>query len=233
MKSQRISELVVGLCPSILLPPCRQKSWNKLADLRETRYWHGSVCLNDVMYVVGGRVSGSDSNSVDFMSVSEQGQWRRGPDLPTATRYPKVSVVSGRVFVLDSYNSSHHLVELDVSGGRWVEREACPFGFGDSVSVCSALDRLWVVGGYDRCCFYYSPATDSWSEAQHQPRLKHWCGSAVVWRQQLMLLGGGCNGGTDESEQMEVAGSGIWSDSHIKLPDGLNDHHAFVLDLPQ
>ena len=211
----------------------RHKTWSKCADLTQTRCEHGSVCVNDVVYVMAGGVSGSSSDSVEWMSL-EQGKWQRGADLPVSTLFPKVSTLSGNIYLLDW--DSDKFLQLNVSSSsRWEERSPCPGSIHDDVSMCPVQGNLWVVGGYHRTCVYYSPATDSWTKAQHQPQLKHMWGSAVEWRQRLMLLGGRhpwSGVGTDETEEMQLS-SRTWRKNQITLPEGLCFHHAFVLDIPQ
>ena len=82
------------------------KSWVRLQDILEQRQCHGSVCVNEVLYVLGGYLGESEedrkhTNSVDSM-VMKHGNWENGPNLPLVVKFPKVSNCDESLYLLDA-----------------------------------------------------------------------------------------------------------------------------------
>ena len=202
-------------------------SWRKLRKMLRKRYLHGSVCIKGVLYVLGGRIGGSSTNSVDCMVLGTE-CWESGPNLPHAVGFPKVAQINDRLYLLDPHTRKLYL--LDVESGVWRERAPIPH-CDIYVSMVSVKGKLAVMGGRARICALYDPTTDVWTEGQ-QPRHVHYRGSLVYHDDRLLLMGGWwCGSGTDEVEEYSLD-DGTWSTTDIKMPAGLRQHYGVVLDSP-
>ena len=71
------------------------KLWVRLQDLLEQRHGHGSICVENVLYILRGfmgkPIKGLEcSDSVHSMEL-KCGKWNDGPSLPLAVKFPKVT----------------------------------------------------------------------------------------------------------------------------------------------
>ena len=200
------------------------KSWTRLQNLRRHRHAHGSICIRGVIFLLGGEISGINSNSVDCLAL-EDGQWQNGPELPTTSGVylPRVAEIKDTIYLLDSFGSTE-LMQLSPESNTWVRRATPPDVYFD-VSMTSVNDMLFMAGrkGDVRICAWYNPATNAWSRGQ-QPLLSHCCGTLVHHDNKVLLLGGQ----TDEVEEFSIE-TGTWSVHSIKLPAPLYLPHSLVL----
>ena len=205
--------------------------WVKLSNLIEERYAHGSICLKEVLYVLGGGVwdsqgSTSTSDSVQMMPM-KKGEWNNGPKMPLPVQHPKVTNIGDSAYILDEI--TNQLLHLDIEKQVWSqlaalsEDEKCCVG----VSMTSARGQLFVAGGGNRICAWYQPETNTWCTGQ-QPLQKHRYGALAYHNNNFLLLGGNFKGGTDEVEEYNIA-EDKWSVCSYKLPRKLYNHHAFTL----
>ena len=205
------------------------RSWLRLCSLLEKRCGHGSVCVKDILYVLGGCVRPNKvehSDSVHFM-VMEGGHWEEGPSMPLSVRFPKVSSLNDKIYLLDE--ESLHLLCLD-NGEVWNELAPLPGGspcYG--ISLTSACGLLFAAGGYQRLCAWYNPTTDTWCTVQ-QPVQIHRYGSLAYHNDKLLLLGGSFTDGTDEVEEYDID-EDKWSMCSYKMPKKIYNHQAFLLDM--
>ena len=115
------------------------KSWVRLQDLIESRRAHGSICVRNVLYILGGflgdaiddELSTSDGETVsDEASASvhsmkmEIGSWQHEPDMPLAVRCPNVASIDNTVYLLDALDSMK-LLQMD-DDKIWSERAPMP-----------------------------------------------------------------------------------------------------------
>jgi hypothetical protein len=160
-------------------------SWRKLKNMLRNRYYHGSVCIKGVLYVLGGASGVTGTDSVNSL-VLTQGHWEAGPRLPQPVGAPRVAEINGRLYVLDPQTSK--LYQLDVESRVWTKRAPIP-GCDWQVSMVSVKGKLVVMGGENRICALYDPTSDAWTEGQ-QPRHEHRCGAVVYHDDRLLLMGG-------------------------------------------
>ena len=143
------------------------KSWVRLQDILEKRQCHGSVCVKEVLYLLGGylgkyKKGNTPSNCVDSV-IMKDGSWESGPNLPLGTKFPKVSECNEGVYLLDAEDSKK-LFRLDVTADVW--RELAPLPVEQrcqGISMTSANRRLLVAGGVNMICAWFNmeywPAT--------------------------------------------------------------------------
>ena len=207
-------------------------SWLRMHDMLTMRQCHGTICVKQVLYVLGGFVGNysEDSrctDSVDSMAM-ERGKWQNGPGLPFGVDFPKVSNLDDRVYLLDQ--SSSQLLCLDIDKGVWHTLAPLPGdGSCTGVSMASARRQLFVAGGLGMFCCWYTPETNTWHNGQ-QPLREHTYAALTYHRDKLVLLGGnlGDGTGTDEVEEYNIE-EDKWSVCSYKLKKMIHLHHAVVL----
>ena len=198
--------------------------WVRLQNLMQSRDCHGSICVKGVLYVLGGYIQRYKSDSVDLMTVKD-GVWKKGPNIPLAVSFPKVSNIGDSVYLLDE--DSKQLWHLDVDNKVWKQLASIPAEGGCiGVSMTSARGLLFVAG---KICAWYSPDSDTWCTGQ-QTLCKHRYGALAYHNDKLLLLGGSEYGGTDEVEEYDID-EDTWSVCSYKMPKKLYCHHALVLNM--
>ena len=108
----------------------------------------------------------------------------------------------------------------------------------EGVSLATGAGKVYAVGGSHtgdvrdtNDVYMYDPATNGWTNLQ-TPRHKHINGALVFHNPCLVILGGSrC----EEVEELDLNNyyNDTWYESEITLPDILEDHFAFIMELPQ
>ena len=212
------------------------RSWLRMHDMLTMRQCHGTICAKQVLYVLGGfvgiyREDSKCTNSVDYM-IMERGKWQKGPRLPFDVKFPKVSNLDDRIYLLDQ-NTSQFLC-LDIDKEVWHTLAPLP-GDGSciGVSMTAARKQLFVAGGQNMFCSWYTSETNTWCNGQ-QPLREHRYAAFTYHHDKLVLLGG-CNqvgSGTDEVEEYNIE-EDKWSLCSYKMPRMLHLHYAAVLHMQQ
>ena len=210
------------------------RSWLRMHDMLTMRRSHGTICVKQVLYVIGGYVGhySSDSQpskSVDFIAM-EHGNWIEGPGLPQAMKFPTVSKLDNRVYLLDQCSSQ--LLRLDIDKEIWHTLAPLPSdGTCVGVSMTAAHKRLFVAGGLQKFCAWYSPETNTWCKGQ-QPLREHKYGALTYHHDKLVLLGGhfGDERGTNDVEEYNIE-EDKWNVCSYKMPKKLYLHHAVVVSM--
>ena len=182
-----------------------KKSWVRLEKMLMIRQGHGSICIKEVLYVLGGFVgrytlNSKPSNSVQSM-VMKNGDWQYDSQMPLAVEVPTVSNIDNTVYVLDG--ESTKLLKMDVDIKIWNELASPPIArkcYG--ASMATARDQLIVAGGYQNVLALYNPKTDTWCTGQ-RPLKKHHYGTLVYHNNNLVFLGGYHDDGTDAVEEYD------------------------------
>ena len=168
------------------------KKFKSMPPLNTARYTHRSVSLGKCIYVVGGMDADKKTlASVEFLDTKRQ-QWLFMPAMPQPGWNPMVCTYSNRVFVFggaDAQNTFQRCTQVfDATRGQWSSLSDMPVmcSFGAAVTL---NDFIYVVGGDQRTCLKYDPATDRWTRLSG-PRQKHRYAPAVVWRGSILVAGG-------------------------------------------
>ena len=208
------------------------KSWVRLQDILEERQCHGSVCVNEVLYVLGGYLgqytegSNKASDSVDSM-ILKNGNWEYGPNLPRGIKFSTVSKCDDSAYLLDT-EKSKLLFRLDVTAGAWHFLAPLPVEQTcHGVIMTSANRRLLVAGGRNMICAWFNIDTNMWSPGK-QPLREHNYGSLAYFNGKCLLLGGSFEGGTDEVEMYDIE-ENKWTLCTYKMPQKLCGHYALLL----
>ncbi len=167
-------------------------AYTVVSDLNVPRGTHASVCVGGQVYVMGGVVNSGDViQSVEYLN-EKTGSWCVITDMPvglyehTAVDYKHYIYVVGGI--AESYESSGQSFVYDTVSKTWSRKADMP---QDCTWGCSVVyrDIIYVLGGGEKCCMSYNPDQDQWQPLS-RPREDHRGGSAVVWRDRILLCGG-------------------------------------------
>ena len=199
----------------------KTKSWKRLKNLRQKRYGHGSVFVKGVLIICGGDVGRSITASVELFDM-ELGTWQDGPALPKAIFRPEVCSITDGVFLLEENGDFYF---MDARRTKWKKRRPCPVR-SHGARMIPLNDQLCVVGGYDKTHVWYTPSTDTWTEAT-QPLHEHGFAAVLHIGNDIMILGG------DQQDAVEKYNleSKSWSICAFKVPKRLINIHGLVLDI--
>ncbi|KAK2182792.1 hypothetical protein NP493_336g03025 [Ridgeia piscesae] len=210
------------------------KKWEAMPPLITARNYHGSVSLGDCVYVVGGAGGGdtSTSASVECLNLKSR-EWLSMPDIPNTSWQPAIATYGNTIFVfggLDDWSTALTFTqEFDTTSRKWSTLSDMPVGCDD----CNAVtldDYIYVVGGVNRTCLKYHPATDTWTTLSG-PRGQHAEAAVVVWRGCILLSGGGEF--VSESAVIEEYDpvTDTWSKWRSELDMKLHRHTMFIVEL--
>ena len=204
----------------------KNNNWKRLVKLSKTRFRHGSVFVDNLLFVCGGFVDGRSSNCVNYMDMSK-GSWQSGPNMLGAVNYPEVVCSDNNdIFLLDTVN--RQLFQMEIASKSWSIKAALPDELKASIygarMIC-VKDQFCVTAGSSGALAWYTPATDMWSVGT-KFQLKHQRGAVVQHHNTILVLGG------FEQEKVESYNidSGVWSVCDWKIPKPLCNLHAFNLD---
>ena len=206
------------------------KQWIRMQNMLTKRQIHGSVCVKNVLYVLGGSVGETNhaSSSVHSIDIAN-GNWQKEPALPLTVQCPNVSDVDESLYLFDA-DDSGQLLQMNITEKIWRKRASPPNGKRyTAVTMISALDRLFVAGGESMICAWYIPETDTWCTGQ-QPLREHWYGALTHINRKLLLLGGYfIDGGTNAVEEYDIDDD-KWTVCNHTMPRNIFFHQAFMLD---
>ncbi len=178
-------ENVSKKCYKLSLPTL---DWTAVSDLNVARRAHVSLCVDGQVFVLG---DGSDSNILTSMEYLDEKtrSWSVATDVakatPKATPWHTVVSYKHYIYFLSEFDS----LVLDTVSETWSNKT--PMGTEGGMYTESVVyrDRIYVMGGINQCCMSYNPVRDQW-QTHSAPKEDHIRGSAVVWRDRILLCGG-------------------------------------------
>ena len=237
------------------------QSWVRLQDLIESRLSHGSICTNEVLYVLGGHLGksiiGGEANTL-HSEPSNNDSEPRISDSETSSEDSGPSA------------SVHSMV---MACGRWEHEADMPLAV-TLPKVSNIANTVYLLDAENSMKLLQLDDKKVWSElaplpvegpcyginmisargrlfvaggkdmtcAWYNPDSNTWCtgqqplgehiyGALACHNDKLLLLGGSYTGGTDEVEEYDIDND-TWSMCSYKMPRKLCGHHAFILDMP-
>ncbi len=165
-------------------------------DLSVARRVHASVYVGGQVYVMGGAGNSVVLQSVEYLD-KKTGSWCGTTDMPvalyghTAVDYKHYIYVFGGITRscinhVNHVNSSSFV--YDTVSKTWRRKADMP-QYCTLRSSVVYRDRIYVLGGMEKCCMSYNPDQDQW-QTHSKPRVYHRFGSAVVWGDRILLCGG-------------------------------------------
>ena len=199
-----------------------KKTWKKLKQLTSKRSCHASIFLHGLLIVMGGRVNGFKSNTVEFYNV-EHDTWQYGPFLPIEVEHPIVSSCADEIFLFDTEQASLYRMRHRVF---WQKKTPPPHGnYTGSKMVSVNENQLCVVGGDNSVHVWYTISTDTWRVAA-KPLLEHDHGAVLHINNKLILLGGHFK---DDVEEYDMEAKS-WSVCGWKIPKPVGRLTGLMLD---
>ena len=104
------------------------KQWIRLQNMLTKRECHGSVCMKNVIYALGGGVGDNTqlSSSVHYINIAN-GDWQEGPALLVAVKFPKVSDIDDDLYLFDAEDSKQ-LLRMNINEKTWKKLSSPPTG---------------------------------------------------------------------------------------------------------
>ena len=159
--------------------------WSTALDLPEPLQYHSATISGDDLYMLGGEVDITPTNSVYTCSVSAL--------LQTCTQRSLVG-------------SLRRALSLSSDSGVWNKLADLPVTGSTCVSLCG---QLLAIGGMDfdlepsTAVYAYDTSTDSWDIKSHMTTTRRYCFAAVLPDNQLMVVGGWIDKNQTRSDSIE------------------------------
>ncbi len=201
-----------------------------VSDLNVARRSHASVCVGGQVYVLGGLGDAAILQSVEYLR-ERTGSWCVTTDMPvalydhTAVSFKQYIYVFGGPDHTDKVPGSRNSFIFDTVSNTWKMKADMPQHCVQGSSVLYK-DIIYVLGGREKCCMSYNPDQDQW-QTHCRPREDHRGGSAVVWRDRILLCGG------SRTPVIEEYNPGIdtWSEWECSFPIGTCEVYEIQLCL--
>ncbi len=175
-----------------------------------------AVVVDDLIYVVGGLVSGPQgyaaTDGVERYRPEED-RWEPLPVLPTPRHHTMAAAADGLIYVLGGYGPDG----FNAVAGSWVYDQTSWSEIVDlpeavGAGAAAAIDAtVYLVGGVPdgTSALGYDPAANTWTSLvpMSQPR-EHF--ALVVYEGELWALGGRWNGVMLDSVEIFNPGAGTW-----------------------
>ncbi len=220
--------------------------WTRMPDLSVIRYWHASVCVDETVYVIGGRMVYEDharyqfcTSSVECLTLGTE-QWSGLSELPVPLRNPMGVAFNQYIYVLGGMTmnrtTSKSVFVYSINTDKWSTLTEMPVACHNASAVL-IQDTIYVVGGNERKCLAFNPILSQWTDTLSPCQQQHITGSPVVWKGQILICGGRTKTDDDKShessliEQYDPA-SDVWTVSPIRLPRNLCFLHVQLVNCP-
>ena len=199
------------------------KQWMKHMNMREDRFRHASVCLSEMLYVLGGDRAKQGWSVTVHCHAMDGVTWPDAPDLPIPLEFPKATSHSTNIYAMGDNCKS--LLIYDTTYRRWMTKET-PLNPGYGFSMAASNDQVFFAGGTKKLCYAYAVITGSWMKLD--PPGKRHIGGVLVYHGNKLILLGGDGEGLDEYSIEEDT----WEISqYTMVPDSVHVDHACALEL--
>ena len=98
----------------------------------------------------------------------------------------------------------------------------------DDKALVAVLDRLFLMGGRDKVCYAYTPATNTW-ETKTGPPLHSVSGDAIYCADHIYLFGGSEWDELQSVQRYNIA-TNKWDVMDLKMPAPLRGHKVMLVD---
>ena len=215
-------------------------SWTNLLDMPEPLSSHGSACVNNSLFTIGGaRVRNyntvSISKAVNSLELSLK-TWIQYDDMPETLRDPGVAVVKKNILAIGGWNGrsySKHTFKFNLTKEKWTTCEPTPRLFDSIRSTTASVSNKVFVLQRDEF-FQYDVAIDQWSELARPPKPSSQC-ALVPQLGNLLALGGyesTQDKPNDRIQKYDVATS-EWKVEETKMPEARYQHIAIAVPVSQ
>ena len=213
--------------------PCREclqfsvstLAWSFVPPMTAARSNHVSVCAGDTVFVLGG-----DSWNFGFLKSVEYldmrfGRWVRTADMPEI--HAEITAVQYKhfIYVFAAYRNSKQTFAFDAVTQKWRKKRNMPRYCAGASSVVYG-EMIYVLGGDDRSCMSYDPDQETW-KIHSKCSVKHDRGSAVVWKDRILL----CSGESTSVIEEYDPHTDTWSKWRHQLPHWIKEYAMFAVQM--
>ena len=214
-----------------------EQNWEKLPDLTRGRYSHGSVCIDGVVYALGGVYQSSKLKDVECLNIQNDKQWAALPSFPTELDNVKTVTVNTQCIYsggVEMINSGYRCNREDLAMWSYDivkqthEKKATlitSIGSNISFSIVHTQNRIFLYEGTQQNFLVHFVPLNSWCTLT-PPKTKHFTGALAVYDRRVMLLGG--EGEEDVTEEYNTD-TITWSLSHFQLPKFTSNVSMFAV----
>lgn len=166
---------------------------------------HVSVCVDQKVYVIGGKVSFSHKKisknyyfatveCLDLLNVSDAGtnSWKTLSQLPKSLSNAMSVAFHQYIYVLGGTTwgeePSKSVFVRDSNSDKWNDMGEMP-NMCAYTSAVVLQNKIYVVGGFNRMCLPFDPILNQWTSLSSCQQ-EHIAGSALAWKGQILICGG-------------------------------------------
>ncbi len=155
--------------------------WTRLPDLTVARYDHGSACVGDVVYVIGGKACKDDTEDIRYRSSVERlekmKKWRVMYRMPEPLSACAAVHINGNIFICggecDGGSEVNSFLAYNIAAQTWSDLQSLPY-VGVNLLTVTLGNTLYIVDPYGvegRWCISYTDG--SWElHAAHRQSWK-------------------------------------------------------------
>ena len=194
--------LALCLCLASAFTARAQGTWQNKADMTQIRSGGGSAVISEILYVVGGQISGGTAANVEFYDGATDTWFFSASSMPAGGRTdPGIGVINGKIYVAEGWvngnpdTSTNVLEVFDPVADSWTT--AAPAGaLRGAVASAVINNKLYVTGG--RATFsagnintleIYDPSTDTWTTGTSIPVAVTWA-TGIAFGGKFYVIGG-------------------------------------------
>ena len=216
--------------------------WEKLRDTTVARCSAGLVCLNKVLYFLGGEGNRNallkSCEKMDLKLSGPRQRWIRCANMAQPMVFPHAAAAGDSVYVV---SNTHHdnkikpgtpltLQCYDPRKDRWNYAANLPSGIRDTfgASVLGDGGFVYLVGGWEKLCARYDVNTDAWTMLKRCPSVHSFAGVCIAGGKINVFGGNDEQGLTSSCEEYDVE-KDEWRTRTLEMPENICHHHALVL----
>lgn len=163
-------------------------SWVQIAPLNQNRLGHGSVTLNNEVYVIGGAIGSSSLNSCEKYDANSN-TWTFIAPMLLAREFSGVAVLNGKIYVCggcDRVETTNTMEVYDPTTNEW--NFAAPMIHRrERFALIAYKNKLYAIGGWDRaddtslqCVEAYDFSKNSWTFVKELPEPNSGMASGLI-----------------------------------------------------
>lgn len=149
----------------------RQQKWSLCSKLSlpEPRAYHGSIVMNNVLYLFGGYDGFDYLNDLVVFDLINQ-VWTQKASMNEARCYISATSLNGKVYAIGGYDGTQRLREVesfDPAANSWTRLRPMRLVRSDACAV-THKGRIYVIGGFTGLTVLpsieiYTPETNEWT----------------------------------------------------------------------
>ena len=220
------------------------RCWIDFKAMPEARYGHTLHCIENQVYLFGGRDKNEHSPNTVFVLDLQQLEWKKinsmmhGMFLPISAEmdifiFVIMNSCRGNKTELSKYGFSFQV--LNTATQRWSQNPNLPSEITTTrgASALAVDDMLYLVGCEGKICTQYNTKTENWIVLK-PTSLVHIYGGCIFWKGKILLLGGATSKDptilSKDIEEYDIQ-TDSWKICDFKLPSNVEKCFVAVMYL--